>query len=151
MTSQELLDLNILIAEHYMGCKWYWVTNGIDNDDKVRWQLVLALPPEGGVGKHWIGCAGETRLATKDEIKAAKKSSNFETRFDSCTVAGCGVVYLLTKLQEQHIITLEKTISGKFMVSKLGGVGCGYFYQDFCTVADTFELAVCRFAKKLIT
>ena len=70
----------ISLAER-MGYKWYWVVNGITEcrgRKLFTWKLRLAFPPEDGIGKHWIGQAGETRAATNGDIAYAKSTSDFE-------------------------------------------------------------------------
>lgn len=69
-------DQNIAVAEA-LGWKWYWRVCGREPDESFAWCLHFSLPPEEGIGKAWIGCAGETRAATQKEISDALASRNF--------------------------------------------------------------------------
>lgn len=65
----------IAIAEA-CGYRWYWRVNG-NSDAGFIWFLLLAFPPEEGIGTAWKGCAGETRAASESEIRCAKQSGAF--------------------------------------------------------------------------
>lgn len=69
--------MRIKIAE-FCGRKWIWRVVG-SSDDGFTWGLFLALPPEEGVGVAWKGCAGETRLATPEEIAKAIESGEYQS------------------------------------------------------------------------
>jgi len=67
MTDQEI---NIAIAEA-CGHQWYWSVCG-NGPMGFQWKAQLAFPPEEGVGKAWIGQAGETKPLTVGEIELGK-------------------------------------------------------------------------------
>jgi hypothetical protein len=59
-----------------VGYKWYWRVSGMI-DGAFTWKLYLAYPPEEGIGKAWLGGAGETREATKNDIELAMKNRDY--------------------------------------------------------------------------
>ena len=76
-------EINIRIAE-WCGGKWYWRVCGRNTAQTAFvFEPWLAWPPEEGIGKAWKGCAGETRLATPDEISTAKKTGQYKTAIEN--------------------------------------------------------------------
>lgn len=72
-------EIRIAIAEA-CGYKWFWHVCA-NTEQGFEWSLVLTYPPEEGIGTAWIGCAGETREATSEEIETAKVSGAFTNSF----------------------------------------------------------------------
>lgn len=62
------------------GCRWYWTTDGLTEDGSAfKWKANLCYPPEEGIGKAWIGCAGESREMTQEEIAEVTRTGAFYT------------------------------------------------------------------------
>ena len=62
------------------GYRWYWSTDGLTPDmSAFRWKANLCLPPEDGIGKGWLGCAGETREMAEGEIAEVTRTGAFYT------------------------------------------------------------------------
>lgn len=62
------------------GYRWYQVVKGLNEaQDAFVWATVLRYPPEEGIGKAWIGQAGETRVATPEQIASAISDGWYST------------------------------------------------------------------------
>lgn len=91
-------DIRIAIAE-LIGYRWYWVVSGYASfiTCEFAWSLVLAYPPESGIGVQWKDMAGETRAATQDEIDKAKLSGDYT----------CHAPAFTESLDAMHLVELK--------------------------------------------
>jgi hypothetical protein len=76
-------------------------------------------------------------------------------KWPSYTTDPAAAMEVLKKCAEnQHVVTIEyaKNHLGnwQWMVAKLHCYSSGYS-EDFCTCAETLELAICQFARKLFS
>jgi hypothetical protein len=155
MTNKELRELDAWIAEHVIGMLFYWKVAGWTTDmSGFDWKMVLALPPEGGIGKHWKGCAGETRKATDCEVAIAKHDGDFERHFSPYTTDPAAAMMVLEKCVENSNMPVE--IDRK-RDSKIGHwrLETGVMSKGLLAIAphehNTLPLAICLFAKKLFS
>lgn len=78
MNEKEMRELDVEIAQKVFKWKWFWRVDGVTQDEKdFHWVMTLGPEPEEGIGKAWIGCAGETRHAKEDEIAESIKRDRF--------------------------------------------------------------------------
>lgn len=62
------------------GYRWYWTTDGLTKDGNAfKWKANLCYPPSEGIGEAWLGCAGESREMTPEEIAEVTRTEAFYT------------------------------------------------------------------------
>lgn len=133
MSDKELRELEIWLAEHLFGYKWYRFEAG---------------------GKHWFTQTHPSAWVQRQGgIEAPPEGTEMNSDAPRYTTDPAAAMEVLKKCAEEQTVTVEHSDKNQlgqpqWLVALLGEHD-GDYVEEFCKCAPTLELAICLFAKQV--